>query len=119
MDFYEIFNLGFTVGGAGSYSWSPDDLKETKYRKVSDSDLEEVKLLYKRLMEIPQTMRDALRVPLDRWTKSMGQKDPIDRIIDLGIALESLYLNDRKPSRRIRIQVSHQSLLASWKRSGS
>ena len=55
MDFYEIFNLGFTVGGAGSYSWSPDDLKETKYRKVSDSDLEEVKLLYKRLMEIPQT----------------------------------------------------------------
>lgn len=111
MDFYEIFNLGFTVGGAGSYSWSPDDLKETKYRKVSDSDLEEVKLLYKRLMEIPQTTRDALRVPLDRWTKSMGQKDPIDRIIDLGIALESLYLNDRSLQGELGFRLA---IRASW-----
>ena len=92
LGFYEIFNLASSVGG---FRWSPDDLKETKYREVSDSDLEEAKSLYKRLTEIPQATREALRVPMDRWTKSTGQRDPADRMIDLGIALESLYLNDR------------------------
>ena len=94
LDFYEIFNLGPSVGGGRGASWSPSDVHEIQYREVSDSELEKAKLLYKRLMEIPQTTRDDLRVPLDRWTKSNGQRDPADRMIDLGIALESLYLND-------------------------
>ena len=111
LDFYEIFNLGYSVGGAVGLSWSPRDVQETIPREVSDSSLEEAKLLYKRLMEIPKTTRDALRVPLDRWTKSNGQRDPADRVIDLGIALESLYLNDRNLQGELGFRLA---IRASW-----
>ena len=110
-DFYEIFNLGFSVGGAGGSRLSLDDLKETKYRGVSDSDLEEAKSLYKRFAEIPQETKEALRVPMDRWTKSTGQRDPADRMIDLGIALESLYLNDRGLQGELRFRLA---MRAAW-----
>ena len=111
LDFYEIFNLGPSVGGGRGASWSPSDVHEIQYREVSDSELEKAKLLYKRLMEIPQTTRDDLRVPLDRWTKSNGQRDPADRMIDLGIALESLYLNDMSNQGELGFRLA---IRASW-----
>ena len=94
LDFYEIFNFGFSVGGAMGMRWVRQDLKEIGYFKVDDFDLEKVKSMYKKLMTIPKTTKDALRVPLDRWAKSNGQRDSVDSMIDLGIAFESLYLND-------------------------
>ena len=111
LGFYEIFNLGSSVGGAGSFSWSPDNFREGIYRGVSDSELEEAKSLYKRLAEIPEATKEALRVPMDRWTKSTGQRDPADRMIDLGIALESLYLNDSGLQGELGFRLA---IRASW-----
>ena len=111
MEFYEIFNCGFSVGGAVWGRWLPQDFQETEHYKVDDFDMEEVKSIYKRLMEIPKTTRDALRVSLDRWAKSNGQSDPADRMIDLGIALESLYLNDRNLQGELGFRLA---IRASW-----
>ena len=111
MEFYEIFNFGFSVGGAVGGRWLPQDLQETEHSKVDDFDMEEVKSIYKRLMDIPKATRDALRVPLDRWAKSNGQSDPADRIIDLGIALESLYLNDSSLQGELRFRLA---MRAAW-----
>ena len=111
LDFYEIFNLGFSVGGAGGSNWPPRDGQETIPSEVSDSDLEEAKLLYKRLTGLSQQTRNDLRVPLDRWTKSIGQRAPADRMIDLGIALESLYLNDGGPQGELKFRLA---IRAAW-----
>ena len=35
-----------------------------------------------------------MRIPIDRWVRSKTDKDPVDKIIDLGIAFEAFYLSD-------------------------
>lgn len=113
LDFYEIFDLGLGtgMGGAWSSSWSLQDAQEARSRTVSDSELDEARQLYGALIDLPRKTKDALRVPIDRWTKSNGQRDPVDKMIDLGIAFESLYLSDSDYRAELRFRFA---LRASW-----
>ena len=36
-----------------------------------------------------------MRIPIDRWIQSKAGRDPVDQMIDLGIALEALYVPER------------------------
>ena len=56
-------------------------------------DIEEAKDLYDTLCKNSE-IKEKLRIPIDRWIKSKAGEDPVDKMIDLGIALESLYLSN-------------------------
>ena len=97
---------------------------------VKSSDIEEAKRLYERLENLDSDVRRKLHIPINRWIKSHAEQngmfnrmiDPeilpedipgspttrdVDKMIDLGIAFESLYLSGRKNlSRKFRRRAS-------------
>ena len=84
----ELFNLGGTDGGK-IYDF-------TKSSKISmhAGELEIAKAA--QLCEIlanPSTrIGENLKIPIERWIKSQTEQSAIDKVIDLGIAFEALYL---------------------------
>ena len=78
--------------------------------QVGEAQIEEARCLYKKLVETISSIAGKLQIPIERWIKSKANKDLIDKIIDLGIALEALYL-----SEGTREQLTLQfRLRASW-----
>ena len=86
---------------------------------AKDSDIKEAKCLYKLWGKLPLDVRQRLHIPINRWIKSHAERSAmgnqmidleippkdiasspttrdVDKMIDLGIALESLYLSGRK-----------------------
>ena len=55
--------------------------------------IEKAKCLYK-ILDTNSDIRERLRIPIDRWIDSKTSDSYEDQIIDLGIALESLYVPD-------------------------
>ena len=60
--------------------------------KVEQTEIEKAKRFYKILDNPNSNISKRLQIPIDRWIKSKADKELIDKIIDLGIALEALYL---------------------------
>lgn len=79
--------------------------------KVGQSEIAEAKDLYETLVALAPSVAARLQIPIDRWIKSKTSQTFEDKIIDLGIALESLYLSgiDSKTELRFRF-----SLHAAW-----
>ena len=61
--------------------------------EVGETEINEAKCLYKILDKKPD-LKGKLRIPINRWIKSKTPEEPIDKIIDLGIAFETLYVPD-------------------------
>ena len=61
--------------------------------EVGEAEIDEAKRLY-RILEGKPDLRERLQIPIDRWIMSKTSKRDIDKIIDLGIAFEALYLPD-------------------------
>ena len=85
----------------------PFDYKGAAY--VSDAQIEEAKCLYEKLVNLDLDVRTKLQIPIDRWIMSKTKKNGIDQAIDLGIALEALYLSAGE--RGITLTLS---LRAAW-----
>ena len=111
MNLFEVFDLGSNFGGAMGFSWSRSGVYELSSRTANQAEIEESKSLYESLMTLPEDTRNFLRVPIDRWTKSNAQPDLVDRMIDLGIALESLYLHGDGYRGELRFRFA---LRAAW-----
>ena len=62
--------------------------------EVGEAQIEEAKGLYEKLVILDSAVREKLRIPFDRWIQSKVSRDPVDKMIDLGIAFEALYLSD-------------------------
>lgn len=92
---YEIFDLRSPMG-VGSYGWSGDvsQIKRGGRVTLDAVQLDNAKALYHKLVRLPSDIRDKLEVPINRWTKSQEPSSLVDKMIDLGIALESIYLSD-------------------------
>ena len=82
--------------------------------EVGEAKIEEAKCLYHILVELHSTVREnklsssekeKLRIAIDRWIQSKTPRNPIDKIIDLGIAFEALYLSDVKDELTFRLGV--------------
>lgn len=96
---------------------------------TKNSDVEEVKRLYERLGQLPVDVQQKLHIPINRWIKSYTKQgtvdkmidlevppekvanspttSDVDKMIDLGIAFESLYLSGHKNlSRKFRRRAS-------------
>ena len=76
--------------GSGS-SWMPDPEPERR-TTVTGQQIQEARRVYASLTGLNPDDRVRLSVPIDRLIASWGGKGYVDQIIDLAIALESLYL---------------------------
>ena len=79
--------------------------------RISETQIPEIKRHYEILTSLDSETRKKLQIPLDRWINSKTEDNPVDKIIDLGIAFESLYLSDRDGNSELSFQFR---LRASW-----
>ena len=82
-----------------------------RYFTVADEDrIEKARCLYKRLVGFDSNDRDRLQIAIDRWIKSIAPESDVDKMIDLGIALEALYVSEPHPERKgIDWQIRHHA----------
>ena len=107
---YEVFDLGNLWGiGCGGYGATVRDSRLGDRVPLDPSRMDTIKTVYMGLTQLQSETWEKLRIPIDRWAKSMAEEDPVDQIVDLGIALESLYVPDSQGESRFRL-ASH----ASW-----
>ena len=78
---------------------------------IDETDIDKVKCLYQLLTNPSSNIGEKLKIPIDRWIKSKTSKTAVDKIVDLGIALEALYLFDRDGNSELSFQFR---LRASW-----
>ena len=78
---------------------------------INETDIDKAKCLYQLLTNPSSNIGGKLQISIDRWVKSKTSQTPEDKIIDLAIAFESLYLSgiDSKTELRFRL-----SLHAAW-----
>ena len=84
----EVADCWATLGG---YSWMRDPEPDRR-RTITAPTLQQAKRVYESLTSMGPDDRDRLAVPVDRLIMSWDSKGQVDQIIDLAIALESLYL---------------------------
>ena len=99
----EIFNCPGVFGGA---AYQPHLLQERTSTTVSEHEVADAVSLYDARQNLQPSVARKLKVPIDRWIKSTSNADPVDTFIDLGIALESLYLEDIKDAGEFRFRLS-------------
>ena len=90
-------------GGAGT-GWHRSDTYGSA-NEVSAQDLQVAKNVYEALQALDPAARRALNVPLTRWVASLDGKSLVDQAIDLGIALEALYVEERAAEIGFRLRI--------------
>ena len=81
------------------------------FTTIDETRIEKIKDRYKELINLSSDVAKKLQIPIDRWIQSKTEDNPVDKIIDLGIALESLYLSGTESKNEIRFRFS---LHAAW-----
>ena len=94
-------------GGGIGYNYGPFGYAT----EVGQSEIDEAKHLYELLTNLDSDVEKKLQIAIDRWIKSKTIQMPEDKIIDLGIAFETLYLSDRDGNSELSFQFR---LRASW-----
>ena len=61
------------------------------------------------LLVSSQTQGQPSQIPIGRLITSLGQRDDTDRMIDLGIAFESLYLGGSDSRSKIRLRFARRA----------
>ena len=103
----KLFNLNFSSVSGGTYRIDVASLPSQS--KVTETEIVEAKRLYNLLINLDNGTFKKLQIPIDRWIKSKTSINPVDKIIDLGIALEALYLPKNKTdqlSLSLRLRAS-------------
>ena len=77
---------------------------------ISESHISETKEQFDKFMSLASDVKNKLDIPISRWVKSKTEKD-VDRIIDLAIAFEVLYLDDSSAQHQLSLAFS---LRAAW-----
>ena len=106
----QLFNLSYGIEGAtlgtSNLSFWPSDPFGIPI-EAGEAEIEEAKCLYKKLVGLDSNDREKLQIPIDRWIKSKTPEKPIDKMIDLGIAFEVLYVtSDRNIGKQLRDNAS-------------
>ena len=61
---------------------------------ATQTEIDEAVRIYRKLTEWDAKTKNSLNVAISRWIKSMTDEVQVDKMIDLGIAFESLFLSD-------------------------
>lgn len=62
------------------------------FNRISETQIPEIKRLYEALVNLNSKSPEKLQIAIDRWIKSKGNRNNVDKMIDLGVAFEALYL---------------------------
>ena len=85
--------------------------EELNINKVHETHINKTKCLYDLLDNLNSETQEKLQIPIGRWIQSKTSQTAVDKIIDLGIAFEALYLLETDYNREIRFRFS---LHAAW-----
>ena len=77
---------------------------------ISESHISETKKQLLKFTKLDRHVQKKLEIAIPRWVKSKTEKD-VDRIIDLGIAFEVLYLSDSSEQQQLSLTFR---LRAAW-----
>ena len=106
---HELFNLNTWLGSGPSINLNVQLFGNSTV--AGETQIGEAKRLYRKMITLDANVAEKLQIPIDRWIKSKTSKSPIDKVIDLGIAFESLYLSDigntGEFSFRLRLRASY------------
>ena len=78
---------------------------------INETDIDKAKCLYQLLTNPSSNIGEKLQIPIDRWIKSKISKTAVDKIVDLGIVLEAIYLSDVSETTELSFRLR---LRASW-----
>ena len=106
---HELFNLPPPHGGSSIRYLNVDLFGSSTV--VGETQIKEAKRLYRKMITLVAGTAKKLQIPIDRWIKSKTPQASEDKIIDLAIALEALYLSDREVKSEFSFQLR---LRASW-----
>ena len=72
---------------------NPFEIFTAATEEADIENIEKAKCLYK-ILDTNSEIREKLQIPIDRWIQSKAGGEPVDKMIDLGIAFEALYIPD-------------------------
>ena len=78
---------------------------------ISEAQISTIKRLYEALVNLDPDTREKLQIAIDRWIKSKAGDNPVDKMIDLGIAFEAIYLSDISETTELSFRLR---LRAAW-----
>jgi len=104
-------NLGDCEAWTGPYFRSGGSYVEPQQRRHADMEIVEADVsnamsLFRARTAMKGSVRGRVDVAVDRWMKSKSNQRTTDSFIDLGIALESLYLNDVPNEGELRFRLA-------------
>jgi len=108
---YEICHLTESSSSALTIPEYITDHSWLDSKIIEKAQIDEAKSLHKVLNKRDSDFKEKLKIPIKRWLKSKTSRTDTDKIIDLGIAFESLYLSDRDGNSELSFQFR---LRASW-----
>ena len=79
--------------------------------EANESQIDEAKNLYDTLVNLGPKVREKLQIAVDRWIKSKASGNDVDKMIDLGIAFESIYLSNITEKTELSFRLR---LYAAW-----
>ena len=100
-----------TVGHGPGVARYPMHSLLGKSTDLSVVQIEEAKGLYGILANVDSNVGEKLKVPIHRWIQSKVSGNYVDQVIDLGIALEALYLSDIEEPTELSFRLR---LHAAW-----
>ena len=109
----ELFNVDSRFPSEMGKFAMPDHLSGPG--EINETDIDKAKDLYELLANPSSNIGEKLKIPIDRWTKSKAERNPVDKIIDLGIALESLYLSGTESKMKYVLGLVFM-LLGTWEK---
>ncbi len=90
------------INSVSSYSYY-DGPSRAGGAHVDEAHIRETMRLYDAHESLGQGVSKWLEVPISRWEKAVGGRNFTDQFIDLGIALESFYVDNRASEIRFRL----------------
>lgn len=110
----ELININPTNSFSSTKPSGPFRDSFGNQNKVSEDQINKAKCLYEILVDsssnTPTNIAEKLQIPINRWIESKVHEDPVDKMIDLGTAFESLFL----PSDSVDQLAFQFRLRASW-----
>ena len=105
----ELFNLSTLSINHIAHHYNTGEFDT--FVNVDKVQMQKFEYLYEILTDNKTETREKLQIPIDRWIKSKAENDPVDKMIDLGIAFESLYLSDGSQTSELSFRLQ---LRAAW-----
>ncbi len=105
-----LFNWS-TLGTSGFTCYNNNIDRFGRLATIGEGQIDEAKSRYEILDNFASDVATKLQIPIDRWIKSKTNQNTVDKVIDLGIAFEALYLSETNYNREIRFRFS---LHAAW-----